>query len=328
MGDPFFFSIKGGANPHTRNLFGIKKQVDRNLAIKQWHYLADVLLSHGLQIFVIPPQIEYPGLVYPANAGFLAKVQQHAPLIEKGFYLSNLIPTRSGEEFFYKDFIENIGIPTYHLSKRFEGEADFFPAGNKYIFTYGKIKQQRFRLKWGFPPYQRVYGFRSDFNVLTELEKIINSIPIIPLELINESYYHGDTIFSSFGENKQYLLVFMEGLSKDSQTTCKKQFGDHLIPLSENDAKLYSTNSFQTTYQNENILFLPKGVSDQLIHQVKERGAIPVQIDVSEFLKKGGGSIKCMIGDLGIFYESADDIKENVKEYREKYRYENYYKKI
>jgi hypothetical protein len=26
-----------------------------------------------------------------------------------------------------------------------------------------------------------------------------------------------------------------------------------------------------------------------------------VTSDVSEFLKKGGGSVKCMIGDLGVF---------------------------
>jgi hypothetical protein len=32
---------------------------------------------------------------------------------------------------------------------------------------------------------------------------------------------------------------------------------------------------------------------------VRERGVDPVVVDVSEFLKKGGGSVKCMIGDLG-----------------------------
>jgi hypothetical protein len=25
----------------------------------------------------------------------------------------------------------------------------------------------------------------------------------------------------------------------------------------------------------------------------------PLSVDVSEFLKKGGGSVKCMLGDLG-----------------------------
>ena len=46
-------------------------------------------------------------------------------------------------------------------------------------------------------------------------------------------------------------------------------------------------------------LVLPAGVSDKLLGQVRERGVTPVEADVSEFLKKGGGSVKCMIGDLG-----------------------------
>jgi hypothetical protein len=33
--------------------------------------------------------------------------------------------------------------------------------------------------------------------------------------------------------------------------------------------------------------------------QVRDRGVRPLTVDVSEFLKKGGGSVKCMIGDLG-----------------------------
>jgi N-dimethylarginine dimethylaminohydrolase len=44
---------------------------------------------------------------------------------------------------------------------------------------------------------------------------------------------------------------------------------------------------------------MPNGLSDRLLAQVRERGVEPVCVDVSEFLKKGGGSVKCMIGDLG-----------------------------
>ena len=44
---------------------------------------------------------------------------------------------------------------------------------------------------------------------------------------------------------------------------------------------------------------MPAGVSERLLGQVRERGASPILVDVSEFLKKGGGSVKCMIGDLG-----------------------------
>jgi hypothetical protein len=45
---------------------------------------------------------------------------------------------------------------------------------------------------------------------------------------------------------------------------------------------------------------LPEGVSENLLAQIRERDVTPVTVNVSEFLKKGGGSVKCMIGDLGL----------------------------
>jgi hypothetical protein len=44
---------------------------------------------------------------------------------------------------------------------------------------------------------------------------------------------------------------------------------------------------------------MPEGVSDKLLGEVRTRSMLPVLINVSEFLAKGGGSIKCMILDLG-----------------------------
>jgi len=328
MGDPFFFSIKGGANPHTRNLLGIKKNVDRELALKQWHTLAETLIDYGVQIFVIPPLEDHPGLVYPANAGFMANIRQKAPLSEKVFYLSNLLPSRAGEQEHYREILTELGVDVDTVSKRFEGEADLFPVDNKYIFTYGRLKKQRFAFRLGFPPYKRIYGFRSDYSLLNELKGIMGQIKIVPLELINESYYHGDTILCSFGYEKENLLVYLEGLSKESQEICKKEFKEYLIPLSEDDAKIYSANSFQVIYKNQVFLFMPEGVSKKLTDEIKERGTIPVELNVSEFMKKGGGSIKCMIGDLGQFIDSGENLSENIKEFRRKHRYENYYKKF
>ena len=55
----------------------------------------------------------------------------------------------------------------------------------------------------------------------------------------------------------------------------------------------------------ERVLFVagsspPPNGDDSLLDALRERGVTPVTVDVSEFLKKGGGSVKCMIGDLGV----------------------------
>ena len=44
---------------------------------------------------------------------------------------------------------------------------------------------------------------------------------------------------------------------------------------------------------------MPEGMSAALLERVRERGVVPVLVNVSEFLAKGGGSVKCMILDRG-----------------------------
>ncbi len=103
MGDPAYFSVLGGANPHTRDRYGRRKTVDRALAIRQWQQLRDLLADCGLRVEVIPPEPLLPGLVYPANAGFR---------VGDEFVLSNLTPTRAGERAVYRVVVESLGLRT------------------------------------------------------------------------------------------------------------------------------------------------------------------------------------------------------------------------
>ena len=146
MGDPAHFSVKGGANPHTRTRWGTRRSVDRALAQRQWARLRDLLGELGVRVLVVPPDPAQPGLVYPANAGFLVDVDAERPLAEKPFYLANLLPTRAGEKPHYRRVLEAAGFDVRELDARYriEGEADFFPAGDCYVLTHGRIERQRF----------------------------------------------------------------------------------------------------------------------------------------------------------------------------------------
>ncbi|MGD0073657.1 MAG: hypothetical protein ABSD31_04890 [Candidatus Binataceae bacterium] len=296
MGNPAYFSVRGAANPHTRTALGTKKKVDPELARRQWHAMAKALISHGCEVLVIDPYPEHTGLVYPANAGF---VYSDASDRSRRFYLSNLLPTRAGERAIYQQFIRSIGLETCDLQRRFEGEADFFPAGRHMIFTYGRIERQRFVPRFGIPPWKRVYGFRSDIRALAELERIASDRPILALELSLEAYYHGDTLLCSFGPEREFLMVYMDGLTAESRSRLTRAFGGNIVELSAYDAALYAANSFQTDFDGRPYLFMPDGVSNRLIGAIRERGVEPITIGVSEFLAKGGGSVKCMILDLG-----------------------------
>jgi N-dimethylarginine dimethylaminohydrolase len=306
MGDPTYFSVLGGANPHTRNALGIRKSVNADRARTQWHGLARALLAHGAKVCVVEPHRGMSGLVYPANAGFLYPLAG-TPGDAKVFYLAHLLPTRVGEREVYRPFLEAMGYRCVEIASRFEGEADFFPAARFMLFTHGRVERQRFVPRVGIPPWRRVYGFRSDASAAEELGRIARDFPILPLELCLEAHYHGDTVLCSFGARREFVLAYMEGLTPPSRERLRAEFGGNLIELAESDAALYAANSFQVDCQGRLYLLMPEGVSGALLARVRERGVEPLLVDVSEFLAKGGGSVKCMILDLGPSNEQPDD---------------------
>src|SRR5581483_6275725 len=236
--------------------------------------------------------------VYPANAGFLYPLSG-APSEAKTFHLAHLLPTRAREREVYRRFLERMGYRCANVAARFEGEADFFPAGRFMLFTYGRIERQRFVPRIGIPPWRRIYGFRSEYAALDELSQIAGERPILALELCREAHYHGDTVLCSFGPQREFLLAYIEGLAPASRERLRAEFSANLIELSQRDAELYAANSFQVDYEGRLYLFMPQGVSEALAARVRERGVEPIMVDVSEFLAKGGGSVKCMILDLG-----------------------------
>jgi N-dimethylarginine dimethylaminohydrolase len=301
MGDPTHFSVKGGANPHTRTRLGLRRRVDRGRAIRQWRALHDALVELGVRIVVVPPHPAQPGLVYPANAGFLTDLDAEKPISEKVFYLSNLIPTRAGERHHYRQVLQYAGFRVEKVDERwrFEGEADFFPAGDFHVFTFGRIERQRFVPALALPPWRRVYGFRTDEAVEAVLRKIVAPRPLLRVELVLEAHYHGDTAICAFGPGRRHLLVYRRALAPEGFALLHETFRERVVELDDDDAARYAANSFALNQAGESFLLLPAGVSDELLGQVRERGATPLTVDVSEFLKKGGGSVKCMIGDLG-----------------------------
>jgi len=306
MGDPTHFSVKGGANPHTRTRWGTKRQVDRDLAIRQWLRLRDTLQDLGVRVLVVPPDPEQPGLVYPANAGFMPQLDSPLPPASRRFHLANLLPTRAGEKPHYQRVLAAAGIPTANVDERyrFEGEADFFPAGDVYLLTHGGLERQRFVPTLAFPPWKRIYGFRTDVRVEPILIPIVAPKRLLKIELRLEAHYHGDTALCAFGPKRSFLLAYRDGIAVAAWEPLRVLFGEHLIELSEDDAARYAANSFTLERAGECFLVMPEGVSERLLAAVRERGVTPISVDVSEFLKKGGGSVKCMIGDLGLIGEA------------------------
>lgn len=304
LGDPARFRIRAGSNPHARGRWGRRKRVDLGRAVEQWEGLRRALEGQGVRVHVVPPAEDQPGLVFPANAGFR---------FGGAVFLSNLNPARAGEREHYERALSSLGLRVSGLptERAFEGEADFIPVGHPsgdpgrtvYLFTYGRLEQPRWVPAPGWPPYRRVYGFRSDFQALATLQSIVRPLEVLPLELCDERHYHGDTVLCSFGPRREFLLCHFGGLAATAQAVIRQRFGERVIPLSREDGAAFAANSFQVSVtafgERREVLLIPDGASQGLYEQVRQRGVIPFPVDVSEFLEKGGGSVKCMLLDLG-----------------------------
>jgi N-dimethylarginine dimethylaminohydrolase len=145
-----------------------------------------------------------------------------------------------------------------------------------------------------------VYGFRSEPRALEEIEAIRPlGKRVTRVELVDERYYHGDTCLCSFGPGREFLLAYPPALHPESLAKLRACLGPRLIEIGDADAAIYAANSFALQREGESLLVMPRGVSAELASAVKATGTRVVDVDVSEFHKKGGGSVKCMIGDLG-----------------------------
>ncbi len=214
--------------------------------------------------------------------------------------LSHLVPTRAAEASTYREAVASLGLRPHAIPSRFEGEADLFPAGDSYLFTFGEIRRQRFAPRAGWPPWKRLYGFRSEPQALVEIGNVRRlDRPVYTLRLTDERYYHGDTCLCSFGPGRASLLAYRPALDAAGTARLDAAFGDRQLALSDRDAEIYAANSFHLELDGECLLIMPEGISERLEDQVRSRGARVLKVDVSEFHKKGGGSVKCMIGDLG-----------------------------
>ncbi len=300
LGDPRHFRIKGGRNPYTRGRWGLKKRVDSARARAQWERFKETLERLGARTVVMNGDPDYPGMVFPANAGFLQAKYKPAPLAEKRFVLSKLSGHREGERHLYVRFLGSLGLRLEEAPFLFEGEADFFPAGEFFIFTFGKIVPTGFRPAAGLPPWRYQFSHRSDARNAEFLRKLVAPVNVLPVKLVDTRYYHGDTAFFAFGPKREYLLAYFGACDRESADRLKKHFGDKLFEISKADAEAFAANSFQLETPEGPHVVMPAGVSDAVRGRIRAAGLPCTEVDVSEFFSKGGGAVKCMLCDLGL----------------------------
>lgn len=263
MVKPDFYNVSYQINPHMADESGDLPKVDEKRAIFQWEKLKAKLEELGQKTFVIPGQENLPDMVFAANQSF--------PIDSKHVLLSRMAhDERKDEVQFFADFFDHHGVTVKELPsevEKFEGTGDA-------LWHYGMD------LIWCG------HGFRTDMKAVNYLANTLG-LPVAPLELVDESFYHLDTCMCIL--NSRTVVWTPKAFSEESQKMIDGFFPETIeIPYDEAKETL-SCNSISVDGKN---ILIPQGAKT-LKEKLQNHDFIPHELDVGEF-HKAGGSLFCL----------------------------------
>lgn len=232
--------------------------VDKLRAKRQWHILVHTLKKQGIRVSTIDQDSGSPDMVFSADQGII---------LGNTFIVSNFrYPERRQERHRYIDWL---------LRHRYE--IKYLP-GNTYYEGSGDSTAFNNSLFVGT-------GFRTNKAAILYLKKICR-LSIEPLELIHDHFYHLDTCFFILDQNTAFY--YPRAFSQKSINRLHYCF-PQLIPLTDKEAYGFAANSIVTDHH----VLLQKG-NATFVNRLNALGYRPIEIDVGEYLKAGGG-IHCLV---------------------------------
>jgi N-dimethylarginine dimethylaminohydrolase len=253
MCPPDFYGIEYEINPWMSR----SRASDDVRAREQWSALFDLLASLGADIRLIPPVKGLPDLVFTANA---------ALIFQETAYLARFRhAARQGETPHNEAWFRENGFSTRTLPEGwdFEGAGDALFCGET---LFGG------------------YLIRSDAGALQWLAADLGC-PAIPLQLVDDHYYHLDTCFCPL--STETAIYYPSAFDEYG----RKALIEHvptLIAVSPNEAARFACNAVVI----DRHIVLNTGCPS-LEADLRELGFMPHSTELGEFIK-AGGSAKCL----------------------------------
>jgi len=255
MCPPDYYGIDYEINPWMDR----RQACNRERAIEQWEGLRDLLESLNVKISYLTPVRGLPDLIFTANAAVICRdiaiPSQFRP------------PQRRGEQPHNERWFAEHGFRLVHLPSNFffEGAGDALFAG-KTLFAGYRIRSDA--------------GGHQQIGVLLDCR-------VIPLELVDERFYHLDTCFCPIADDT--AIVYLDAFDEYGQKVLKASI-PNLITVNEVEAQQFACNA--VVIQKEKTIITNTGCP-QLHQQIKAQGFTPKETPLDEFLKSGG-SAKCL----------------------------------
>nr|WP_212912075.1 dimethylargininase [Streptomyces sp. TS71-3] len=258
MCPPAHFKVTYSINPWMDPA----KPVDVPLALTQWGDLRDRYLSLGHTVEVLEPVPGLPDMVFAANG---ATVVDGRVLGARFAFRQRSLEAAAHLAWFRAHGYAEVREPE-HIN---EGEGDF-------AVTASYLLAGR--------------GFRASPLSHGEAQEFFGR-PVIGLDLIDPRYYHLDTALAVLDEAADEIMYYPGAFSAGSREVLRRLFPDALV-ASDADAAALGLNAVSDGLH----VLLPQAAVG-LAEALRERGYLPVGVDLSELLK-GGGSVKCCTLEL------------------------------
>ncbi|MCA5894439.1 N-dimethylarginine dimethylaminohydrolase [Isoptericola sp. NEAU-Y5] len=266
MCPPTHFEVVYAINPWM----DVDVPVDRGRAIVQWQALKAAYEAHGHRVDVVTAVPDLPDMVYAANGGVVVGGRALAARF--------VFPEREAEgaayEAWFRESGARYGITSIGQAAEYdEGEGDLLLAGD--VMLAGT-------------------GFRTTRAAHAEVAERLG-VDVVTLELVDPRFYHLDTaltVLDGGGPGVAPTVAYLpEAFSAESQRVLRERYPDAILATLD-DALVLGLNAVS---DGRNVFLTDRATS--LHARLRERGFVPVPIDLSELLK-GGGSVKCCTLEL------------------------------
>jgi N-dimethylarginine dimethylaminohydrolase len=265
MCPPTHFDVLYEINPWMHSA----ATVDHDLAMQQWEQLVTTLREAGATVDVMAPHDSVPDLVFTANAG----------IVDGNRFVPSRFrfPERQPESEFNIEWFEAHGfeIVTLPESVHHEGAGDALPFDGVLVSAY---------------------RFRSDLEAATVLSQLLH-VSVRTVELADPRLYHLDLTFCPLDSRRalcgpmgwdRYGIKVIESLVPEP------------LWLDDDETLTFCANSIVVG----NVVIMP-ATPRRVGRQLEAWGFEVIPVDVSEFLKAGGGA-RCLTLALDVALGEAD----------------------
>jgi ornithine--oxo-acid transaminase len=249
MCPPTHFDVTYAINPWM----DVSVPVDRDRAQRQWDALVATYRDAGAEVELLEPQPGLPDLVFTANLG-IVDGETFIPARMRH-------PQRRPEPAHAARWFREHGFAVRTLSEDVvqEGAGDALPFGDTLVV--GHVS-------------------RSTASAYVELARIVDGA-ILPVELADPRFYHVDVVFCPL--DARTALYAPTALGEHDARRIAKLVPD-AIALTAAEAGAFCANAVVIG----RTVVMP-ACTPRLQRELRARGFEPVVVDVSEFLKAGGG---------------------------------------